>query len=83
MKEVILNIDVWLSSDGGVFTKPPEGEGFVHIPAGERVKHTSGSFVRRIKDLNIIFGPADLPPVEKGEEWTWKGFIEHGQAFRK
>lgn len=73
--ENILNIDVWLSPDGGIFTKPQEAEGFVHIPAGEKIKHeTTGLFIRRIKDLKIMFSEADLPPINHGPAWKWEGF---------
>jgi len=73
--EIILNIDVWLSPDGGIFTKPQKSEGFVHIPAGEKIEHKEdGLFIRRIKDVKIIFNGADLPKIENGPEWGWQGF---------
>lgn len=74
--EIILNIDVWKDGEGKIFTKPQKGEGFVHIPAGQKIEHNQdGLFIRRIADLKIIFGPADLPPIDRrGEDWHWQGF---------
>lgn len=74
MKEVILNIDVWLSSEGNIYIHPQEGEDVTYIPAGSRIRHEIGGlFVRRIKDEKIIFGPDDLPPRKQQPSWHWKG----------
>jgi hypothetical protein len=73
--EIILNIDVWKDGEGKIFTKPQLGEGFVHIPAGQKIEHNQdGLFVRRIADLKIIFSGADLPTLDQGPAWGWKGF---------
>ena len=74
--EIILNIDVWKDGEGKIFTKPQKGEGFVHIPAGQKIEHNQdGLFIRRIADLKIIFSGSDLPPLDRrGEDWNWKGF---------
>lgn len=74
MKEVILNIGVWLSPEGDIYVRPYEGEGVQYIPAGEKIRHEiRGLFVRRIKDEKIIFGPDDLPPRKQQPSWHWKG----------
>lgn len=68
--EIILNIDVWLSNETGeIFTKPQPSEGFAYIPKGKPIRHEDGGpFIRRIKDVKIVFGANDLPEREIPED---------------
>jgi hypothetical protein len=77
---IYLNIDVWKAGED-IYTKEPEDVKATFIKAGTPIAHENGAFIRRIKDLKIIFSGADLPPIDRsGEDWHWKGFAARGNV---
>ena len=72
-----LNIDVWKDrqSKDIYVNGDPDGVETELIKAGTPIEHSDGgSFMRRIKDEKIIFGPSCLPEIDRSSySWKWEG----------
>jgi hypothetical protein len=73
-----LNIDVWKDKKNkDIYVKEPPTEVDAElIVAGTAIEHKLKSpFIKRIKDLKIIFDSSCLPPLDRsGEDWKWQGY---------
>jgi len=78
-----LNIDVWQAGDD-IYVKEPKDIEATFIKAGTPIPHERGMFIRRIKDLKIIFSGADLPEIDRTSgAWNWEGLASRRVLKKK